>query len=105
MNTFDAEYAVLGACLIVPDAYWRVADLIGPEDFSRDGYAEVWQAIGDTIRAGHAVDAVTFGEHCPKHAMLAMECAVTGAILVPGIATPVPILMRLVLTAANASVA
>ena len=37
--------------------------------------------------------------------MLAIECAVTGAILVPGIATPVPILMRLVLTAANASVA
>ena len=75
MNTFDAESAVIGACLLVPDAYWRVADLIGPEDFSRDGYAEVWQAMGDTIRAGHAVDAVTFGEHCPKHAMLAVECA------------------------------
>lgn len=75
MNGFDAESAVIGACLIVPDAYWQVADLIGPEDFSRDAYGEIWSAIGDTIRAGHAVDAVTFGERCQKHATLAIECA------------------------------
>ena len=37
--------------------------------------------------------------------MLAMECAVTGASRVPGIATPVPIFMRLVFAAASAMVA
>lgn len=75
MNTFDAESAVIGACLLAPDAYWQIADLIGADDFSRDAYAEIWQAITDTIHAGRPVDAVTFGEHCPKHAMLAVECA------------------------------
>jgi hypothetical protein len=34
-----------------------------------------------------------------------IECAVTGAIRVPAIATPVPILIRLVLAAASAIVA
>ena len=37
--------------------------------------------------------------------MEAIECAVTGAMRVPGIATPVPSLIRLVLCAASASVA
>lgn len=75
MNAFDAEGAVLGACLLVPDAYWRVADLIGPEDFSRDTYAEIWQSLGEIVRAGHPIDPVTFGEHCPKYAVLAVEIA------------------------------
>ena len=34
-----------------------------------------------------------------------MECAVTGAIRVPAIDTPVPMCMRFVFTAASASVA
>jgi hypothetical protein len=37
--------------------------------------------------------------------MVAMECAVTGAMRVAAIATPVPILIRRVLAAAKASVA
>ncbi|MDE2467332.1 MAG: replicative DNA helicase [Bradyrhizobium sp.] len=75
MNSFDAESAVIGGCLLGSDGYWRIADLLTPEDFSRPEYGEMFGAVGDLLRKGIDVDSVTFGEHCPKYAQLAMECA------------------------------
>ena len=75
MNPFDAESAVVGGCLIVPDAFWQVADLLDAADFSQPALGETWQAIGELARSGSAPDFVTFGEHCPKHAALAAEVA------------------------------
>lgn len=75
MNAFDAEAAVIGGCLLVSDAYWQIADLLTPEDFSRPEYGAMFAATGDLLRKGVAVDSVTFGEHCPKYAVAAVECA------------------------------
>lgn len=75
MNQFDAESAVIGACLLEPDAYWRIADLLDAADFARPEYGQVWSAIGDMARAGTVPDAVTFGDRCPQHATLALQCA------------------------------
>lgn len=75
MNTFDAEAAVIGGCLLVSDAYWKIADLLTAGDFSKPEYGGMFDAIGDLLRRGVAVDSITFGEHCPKHAVAAVECA------------------------------
>lgn len=75
MNQFDAEGAVVGACLIAPDAYWRVADLLGPDDFASSQLGEMWIALGEILRTGAQVDAITFGERCPKHAVSAVQLA------------------------------
>lgn len=75
MNAFDAESAVLGGCLLVSEAYWQIADLLAVDDFSRPEYSAMFGAIGDLLRRGVPVDAVTFGEHCPQHAKAAVECA------------------------------
>ena len=76
MNAFDAEGAVIGGCLLVSDAYWKIADLLTPDDFARPEYGAIFESIGDLLRRGVAIDSVTFGEHCPKHATTALECAV-----------------------------
>lgn len=75
MNPFDAESAVVGGCLVDPDAYWRIADLLEAADFSQHELGEMWVSIGDLCRVGAAPDAVTFGDRCPKYASLAVECA------------------------------
>lgn len=75
MNAFDAESAVVGGCLLVSDAYWQIADLLTAGDFSRADYGAMFDSIGDLLRQGVALDSITFGEHCPKHAGAALECA------------------------------
>jgi len=75
MNRFDAEGAVLGGCLIAPDAYWQVADLISADDFSSPENGAIWTALADMARKGTVPDAVTFGENCPQYAMAAVELA------------------------------
>lgn len=75
MNAFDAEAAVVGGCLLVSDAYWQIADLLTASDFSKPEYGSMFDAIGALLRRGVAVDSITFGEHCPKHAGAALECA------------------------------
>lgn len=75
MNPFDAESAVVGGCLVDPEAYWRIADLLDAADFSRPELGEMWEAISELARKGAIPDAVTFGDCCPKHAVLAVQCA------------------------------
>lgn len=82
MNAFDAEAAVIGGCMIASDAYWQVADLLTASDFSKPEYGAMFESIGELLRQGIAVDSITFGEHCPKHATAALECAVA----TPGVA-------------------
>lgn len=69
----DAEHAVLGALLLDQRTYWRVADLIGPEEFGKGPHRRLFDAIADLIREGSAVDAVTIGELHPDLEELAMH--------------------------------
>lgn len=75
MSAFDAEMNVLGGCLLAPQAYWQVADLIDAQDFSRDATRNLWLAIMDTVKSGSDVDVFTVGDRDPRVAVFAAECA------------------------------
>lgn len=71
----DAERAVLGACMVDPQAYWRIADTLAPEDFSDANGRTIFATIRDLARSQSDTDAVTVGESCPAVATLAIEIA------------------------------
>ena len=75
MSRVDAEAAVLGACLIDQQAYWRVADILGADDFARADHRALWESIAELRRAGADADFVTVGEKTPQLANLALELA------------------------------
>lgn len=61
--TFDeeAEKAVLGALLIDPEALSRVAPLLTPEDFYREGSGQIYRAALGLFEKGEPIDVVTLG--------------------------------------------
>lgn len=65
-RVLDAEYALIGGVVIVPEAYWRVADLIQAEDFSRADFSAIWRTLEDMIKRREPVDVVTFAERNPQ---------------------------------------
>lgn len=70
-----AEIAVLGSCLIDPQAYWRVADMIDGADFGKPENRELWEVIAELRKAGKDADAVTVGELNPGLASFAFSVA------------------------------
>jgi replicative DNA helicase len=71
----DAERAVLGACLLDPQAYWRIADVVTAEDFTPGEGRNLFAAVVALIRDGSASDAVTVGELHPDLGNLALTVA------------------------------
>lgn len=71
----NVEHAVLGACLCSASCYWRVADLLTPEDFSDGRLAKLYALIRERARAESAFDAVTIGDVAPQLSNLALELA------------------------------
>lgn len=76
-HQFDAEAAVIGAILLAPEAYWKIADLLTPDDFGSRDMRDLWTEAAKLIQKGDAADAVTIGERLPNLAMLAVELATT----------------------------
>lgn len=74
-SDFDAESAVVACALRDSSAYWRVADLVTPEDFRNTGLRAVWTVIGDQLRKGAPADAVTIGDVAPDLGVLAVDVA------------------------------
>jgi replicative DNA helicase len=63
----EAEQAVLGGIMLRQEAYWRVAELLTADDFSRNDHAMIWRAIKDACQPPEGqkprpVDSVTLGE-------------------------------------------
>lgn len=69
----NAEHAVLGACLCNAQAYWRVADLLVPEDFSDGRLGRLYALIRERARTDSAFDGVTIGEIAPSFRETAMD--------------------------------
>ena len=61
-HSLEAEQSVLGAVLLSNDAFERVADLIGAEDFYRDDHRRIWRHIARLAEASMPVDLVTVSE-------------------------------------------
>ncbi len=71
----DAETAVLGASLCSPDAYWRVADLLTPDDFAGAGHRKLYAMVTELARQESPFDAVTIGDTDPNLGALALQLA------------------------------
>lgn len=69
----EAEGAVIGCCLADPDAYWLVADMLVPQDFSDGAHAALYAEIGHRARRGDLFDAVTIGVDLPDLRDTAMD--------------------------------
>jgi replicative DNA helicase len=62
-HSIDAERAVLGACLLDPDAVLRCRDLdLLPEEFYGAQHQDIWRAILAVAARYERVDVVTVGE-------------------------------------------
>lgn len=66
MIRIDAEAAVLGGCLIDPQAYWRVADMLTADDFASAENRAIFGTISKLCRDGVVPDYVTVGESLPS---------------------------------------
>lgn len=76
-HTFDAEGALLGAVMLAPEAYWKVADVVTADDFASRDMRDLWTECARLIQRGDSADPVTLGEHLPNLAVLTVELATT----------------------------
>ncbi len=58
-HSTEAEQAVIGAVLLVPEAFHRVGDSLDPADFYRGDHRAIWEAIMGLARRAAPYDAVT----------------------------------------------
>jgi replicative DNA helicase len=61
-HSVEAEQSLLGALLIDNQAFDRVADIVGPEDFYRDDHRRIWRHISKLVEATRPADVVTVSE-------------------------------------------
>jgi replicative DNA helicase len=61
-HSLEAEQAVLGGLMLVPEAWDKIADKIGERDFLRRDHQLIFRAIGELAEKGRPCDAVTLGE-------------------------------------------
>jgi replicative DNA helicase len=71
----NAELAVLGACLVDQSAYWKCADLIGPDDFALPAHCSLWNAIAEQRKAGRDADFITIAEQHPDLTAIATSAS------------------------------
>ena len=57
-----AEQNVLGAVLLDPPSYWRVADLLSEADFTSEGHRKIWRAFGTLNEQSRPIDVFTVAE-------------------------------------------
>jgi replicative DNA helicase len=61
-HSVEAEQSLLGALLLDNQAFDRVADLIGADDFYRDDHRRIWRHIARLSEANRPADVVTVTE-------------------------------------------
>ena len=61
-HSVEAEQSLLGALLLDNQAFDRVADLIGADDFYRDDHRRIWRHISKLAEANRPADVITVNE-------------------------------------------
>ncbi|HEX2648938.1 MAG TPA: replicative DNA helicase [Burkholderiales bacterium] len=61
-HSIEAEQSLLGGLLLDNQAFDRIADLVGTEDFYRDDHRRIFRHISRLIEAAKPADVVTVGE-------------------------------------------
>lgn len=65
-----AESVIGGIIVGGKEAYWRVADLLTPEDFPSRGLANLFRLCGDMARSDGPLDVVTVGEEAERQGVM-----------------------------------
>ncbi len=65
----EAEKAVLGSCLLSPDALVTTMELLKPEDFYQPMNAELFKVISGMYSAGNPVNMLTVCEELKAHSL------------------------------------
>ncbi len=71
-HSIEAEQSLLGGLLQDNDAWDKVADIVGEEDFYRPEHRVVFRAVSTLINSGYPVDAVTVEEFLERNDQLEM---------------------------------
>jgi replicative DNA helicase len=58
-HDLDAEAAVLSACMLEPEAYFEIADLLAPGDFYSPANKRIWSVVQELAAKNEPIDAVT----------------------------------------------
>ncbi|MBW8824452.1 MAG: replicative DNA helicase, partial [Xanthomonadales bacterium] len=61
-QSVEAEQAVLGGLMLVPESFDRIADILTDRDFYRRDHQQIYRAIRELSDKGKPFDAVTLGE-------------------------------------------
>lgn len=86
-QSIEAEQAVLGGLMLDPNAFDRVADLLGERDFYRRDHQLIFRAIRELAEKGRPFDAVTLGEWFDSQG-LAEQVAGGGYLVMLASSTP-----------------
>src|SRR6478752_7658577 len=61
-HSVEAEQSLLGGLLLDNEAFDRIADMVGAEDFYRDDHRRIFRHIAKLLEANKPADVVTVGE-------------------------------------------
>ncbi len=68
-QNIEAEQALLGAILVNNEAFYRVSDFLEPEHFYEPVHRDIYEVLGQIIRAGRTATPVTAKTHLPDELM------------------------------------
>lgn len=66
-----AENVIGGILIAGKDAYWRVADVLTPEDFPTAALANLYRIAGDVAKSSADLDVFTVGEEAERQGVIA----------------------------------
>jgi len=61
-HSVEAEQSLLGGLLLDNDAFDRIADMVGADDFYRDDHRRIFRHVSRLVEANRPADVVTVGE-------------------------------------------
>ncbi len=82
----ESEQAVLGACLVRPQALPEIMEIIQPDDFYKAAHGAIYQAMCAIEESGEPVDLVTVSQHLNEKGKLE---AVGGPVFLAGLSEQV----------------
>ena len=62
-HSIEAEQAVIGACLLEPNAIERIHDFLKPECFYRPKHQIIYKAISTLFKSNKQIDIITVSQH------------------------------------------
>src|SRR5436305_9122584 len=76
-HNIDAEKSVLGAILVNNENYYRVLEVLKPEDFYLDAHRVIYRKMVELIEKSKAIDLITIQEELVRSAQLESAGGIT----------------------------